>query len=86
MKNLTLKVDDHLIDAVRRLAADERTTLDAKFREWLEDYTARAENAVETAKRRNKQADMAIATIRELRRKHPPQNRKFSREEMNERR
>ena len=86
MKSITLKADDHLIDTAHRLAADERTTISAKFREWLEDYISRAESTEETVKRRKWQAERAIATIKELRRRHPPQDRKFTREEMNEHR
>ena len=48
--------------------------LNAKFRQWLEDYT-----------QRQQRADKAMACIEALRRKYPPRGRKFPRDEMNER-
>jgi len=75
MKNITLSADEHLIEDARRRAADEHTTLNAKFREWLEDYT-----------QRQRIADEAMACIEEMRSKYPTGGRKFTREEMNERR
>lgn len=74
MKNITLSVDEHLLAAAHKHAASENTTLNAKFRQWLEDYTERQERA-----------ERAVACIEELRRKYPPRGRKFSRDEMNER-
>ena len=88
MKTITLSADERLIDAARRIAAGERATLEAKFREWLEGYAAKrahAGGADDSARQRKRQAEEAIAVIRQLRRKYPPQNRKFTREEMNER-
>lgn len=38
MINITLSAEERLIKLARELAAKEHTTLDAKFREWLEDY------------------------------------------------
>lgn len=75
MRNITLSADEHLIDAARQRAASEHTTLNAKFREWLEGYV-----------QRQQQAGMALDTIRELRGKYSTGGRKFTREEMNERR
>ena len=40
MKNITLSADADLIEAARQRAAAERTTLNARFRQWLEDYAA----------------------------------------------
>ncbi|ABA57950.1 hypothetical protein [Nitrosococcus oceani] len=74
MKNITLSADEHLIEAARQRAASEHTTLNAKFREWLEDYV-----------QRQQQADEAMAFIRELRKHVRTGGRKFSRDEMNER-
>ena len=85
MKSITLKADDRLIDTAREIAAAEHTTLGAKFREWLEDYASQAKSAGGVAQQRKRQAERAMSTVRELRRKYPPQNRKFTREEMNER-
>ena len=55
MKNITLSVDAGLIEAARRRAAAEGTTLDGLFRRWLTDYVGRG-----------RQADKAVAAIREL--------------------
>ena len=74
MKNITLSADENLLEAAHQCAAAENTTLNAKFQQWLEDYT-----------QRQQRADRAMACIQELRRKYPPRDRKFTRDEMNER-
>ena len=74
MKNITLSADERLLEAAHKYAAAEQTTLNTEFRKWLEDYT-----------RRQRRADDEIAFIEEMRRKHPPRDRKFTRDEMNER-
>ena len=38
MKNVTLSADAALIDAARRRAAADQTTLNEAFRRWLADY------------------------------------------------
>ena len=38
VKNITLSADEGLIEAARRRAAAERTTLNAEFRMWLAEY------------------------------------------------
>ena len=73
MKNITLSADEALIEAARRRAAAERTTLNAQFRLWLADYVER-----------ERQAARAAAVMRELRGKLRV-GRKFTRDEMNER-
>ena len=73
MKNITLSADEDLIDAARRRAAAERTTLNTQFRLWLADYVGREQ-----------QAARAAAVMRELRGKLRV-GRKLTREEMNER-
>ena len=83
MKTITLKADARLIETARQLAAAERTTLDAKFREWLEGYT-RTESTEEKTRRR-KQAERAMAGIEEMCKTVRTGGRKFTREEMNER-
>lgn len=55
MKNITLSADETLIEAARRRAARENTTLNAQFRQWLAEYT--------TSYRR---AEKAMAVIRDL--------------------
>ena len=74
MKNITLSADERLIEAARQCAADEHTTLNARFRQWLEDYT-----------RRQQQAEEAMAFIEEMRKTVRTGGRRFTRDEMNER-
>ena len=74
MKNITLSADERLLEAAHKYATVENTTLNAKFRQWLEEYTER-----------QRRADDEIMFIEEMRRKYPPCGRKFSRDEMNER-
>ena len=73
MKNITLSADEHLLEAAHKYAAVENTTLNAKFQQWLEDYT-----------QRQQRADRAMATIRELQGKISTDGYKFTRDEMNE--
>ncbi len=73
MKNITLSADEKLIEAARARAQAENTTLNEKFRRWLEDYV-----------RREQQAAEALAVMRELSGKLRV-GRKLSRDEMNER-
>ncbi|MYA62465.1 MAG: hypothetical protein F4X94_07830 [Dehalococcoidia bacterium] len=73
MKNITLSADESLIEAARRRASEERTTLNAQFRLWLENY-AQSEW----------QAEQAVSVVRELQGKLRV-GRKLTREEMNER-
>lgn len=73
MKNITLSADESLIEAARRRASEERTTLNAQFRLWLENY-AQSEW----------QAEQAMSVVRELQGKLRV-GRKLTREEMNER-
>ena len=73
MKNITLSADEHLIEQARKTAREQRTTLNAAFREWLEKYTSREGDVAEH--------DRLIANLRG--RVIP--GRKFTREEMNER-
>ena len=75
MKNITLSADEGLIEEARRIAASRSTTLNAEFRLWLADYVGRKQ-----------QAEKAMATIRELQKVINTGGRKFTREEMNERR
>ena len=74
MKNITLSADEHLLEAAHKFAAVENTTLNAKFRQWLEDCT-----------QQQHRADDEMAFIEEMRRKYSPCDRKFTRDEMNER-
>ena len=74
MKNITLSADERLLGAAHKYAAVENTTLNAKFRQWLEEYTER-----------QRRADDEMAFIEEIRRKYPLCGRKFTRDEMNKR-
>ena len=73
MKSITLSADENLIEAARRRATEERTTLNAQFRLWLENYAGS-----------EWQAEQAMRVMRELRGKLLV-GRKLTREEMNER-
>ena len=73
MRNITLSADENLIEAARRRAAAQRTTLNAEFRLWLADYVGR-----------ERQAAQAMQTVRELQGRLRV-GRKLTREEMNER-
>ena len=73
LKNITLSADEALIREARRQATLQNTTLNALFREWLEQYLRRQD---------------AVAQYDELmqRLSHVNAGHKFTREEMNERR
>ena len=74
MRNITLSADEHLIEAGRRRAAAERTTLNAQFRLWLSGYAGSG-----------RRADAAMETIQALGGEIATGGRKFTRDEMNER-
>jgi len=73
MKNITLSADESLIERARAVAQSERTTLNAAFRQWLEQYAARAGRgaAFRSLMQRLKHVDSG--------------GRHFTRDEMNER-
>ena len=74
MKNITLSADENLIEAARRRAVAEHTTLNEQFRVWLSLYVGREQ-----------QAAKAMKVIRELQGSIFTRGRKFTRDEMNER-
>lgn len=74
MKNITFSADAKLIEAARKRARAEHSTLNEQFRLWLADYA-----------RPRQQSEKAMAVVRELRGKLRTGGRKFTREEMNER-
>ncbi len=74
MKNITLSADENLIEAARRRAVSEHTTLNEQFRLWLKRYV-----------RREQQAAEAMRVMRELQGSISTGGRKFTRDEMNER-
>lgn len=73
MKNITLSADEHLIERARQTARSEHKTLNAAFREWLEQYTARDGDVEEYDRLMQRLRGRVVA------------GRKFTREEMNER-
>ena len=73
-KNITFTADEALIDEAREAARADNTTLNEQFRLWLEQYA------------RWRQAQKAMQVIAELQGKINTGGRKFTRDEMNERR
>jgi chromosomal replication initiation ATPase DnaA len=74
MKNITLSADEKLIEAARKRARAEHTTLNEQFRRWLADYA-----------QRKQRADEAMAVVERLQGYIRTGGRKFTRDEMNER-
>ena len=72
IKNITLSADENLIKKARKKAQEENTSLNAKFRKWLEEYITSEKRAIEYKK-----------LMKKL--KYVNAGRKFTREEMNER-
>ncbi len=72
MKNITLSADEDLIEQARLVARSRRKTLNAAFREWLVQFTARSGSAQEL--------DSLMKRLR-----HVNAGRHFTRDEMNER-
>jgi hypothetical protein len=73
VKNITLSADENLIEQARKAAADQHTTLNAAFREWLEQYSGRARWLRE------------YDELMERTRKYMKVDRKYTRDELNER-
>ena len=74
VKNITLSADEHLIEQARKTARAQHKTLNAAFREWLEQYTLQNDGDVEEFDR-----------LMERLRGRVIAGRKFTRDEMNER-
>jgi hypothetical protein len=72
MKNITLSAEESLIEQARLVAKSQHKTLNTAFREWLEQFTARAGSVQEYD-----------ALMRRL--QHVNSGRRFTRDEMNER-
>ena len=79
LKNITLSADEALIREARRQAALHNTTLNELFREWLVGYVERGDTQAR---------QQALVDYDELMRRlsHIDAGRKFTREELNERR
>jgi len=72
IKNITLSAEEELIRKAREKARRERTTLNATFRQWLQQYASRS---AKTADYRSFMDSLSYANP----------GRKFSRDELNER-
>jgi predicted transcriptional regulator len=72
MKNITLSADERLIQRAHLVARARHTTLNAMFREWLEQFAAKSGDV--------KEFDALMKKL-----KHVEAGRRFSRDEMNER-
>ena len=84
MKKIILDFDDALVDAAYRKADRENTTLDKLFCQWLEDY-AGAERQPPDPAEGKRQAERAMAAIRELQKYIDTSGAKPTRDEMNAR-
>jgi hypothetical protein len=72
MRNITLSADEDLIEQARLVARSQRKTLNAAFREWLLEFTARSGSGHEV--------DSLLKRLR-----HVDAGRHFTRDEMHER-
>lgn len=72
MKNVTLSADENLIEQARLVARSQHKTLNAAFREWLEQYAAQAGGGAAV--------DALMRRLRHVRSAGP-----YRRDEMNER-
>ncbi|MEO7100796.1 MAG: hypothetical protein ABI162_15645 [Luteolibacter sp.] len=72
MKNITLSADEKLIELAREEARTRKTTLNALFRDWLEEIARREE--------KRKMAENVIQRMSQF-----DSGGSFTREEMNER-
>jgi hypothetical protein len=72
MKNVTLSADEDLIEQARLVARSQQKTLNAAFREWLVQFTARSGS--------RREVDALMKRLR-----HVNAGRHFTRDEMNER-
>ena len=84
MKSITLSAEEELIEAAQRRAAANNTTIDALFRNWLAQYVSTGPDPDPEVRKR--QAEKAMITMREVQKDIGIGGRKFTREEMNERR
>lgn len=72
MKNITLSAEEELIEQARLVAKSQRKTLNAAFREWLQQFTRQAGSSQEF--------DSLMKRLNHVR-----AGRRFTRDEMNER-
>lgn len=69
MKNITLSVDEQIIEEARTRAKEERATLNAEFRKWLAEYA-----------RHRQRADLAMDVIARMQTYVRTGGRRFSRD------
>jgi hypothetical protein len=79
LKNITLSAEERHIEAARKRAGEQNTTLNAEFRKWLESYAADREEGAERVRRYRELME------RIERSGVSSGGRKFTRDEMNER-
>ena len=46
-KKITFNMDEHVIKRARQIARARKTTLNAVFRQWLEEYVCQSERLLE---------------------------------------
>lgn len=78
MRNITLSADERLIEKARLKARERHTSLNAEFRKWLEQYSRNKQE-------NEKKAEIFNRIIEELS-EQISVDRKYTRDEMNERR
>jgi|GEM_PF-891184 len=74
MKNITLRAEEEKIEMARKIAAERKTSLNQLFREWLD-----------TLDRHEKTGENFLNFIKESEGTYEVGNKKFTRDEMNER-
>lgn len=74
IKNITFSAEETLIEEAREVARADNTTLNEQFRLWLEDYA------------RQRRVQKFQELMGQVRGKYSSGGRKFTRDEMNERR
>jgi len=72
MRNITLSAEGTLIEQARQVARSRRTTLNAAFRVWLEQYSAQGRGSAAI--------DSLMRRLQHIRSSGP-----YTRDEMNER-
>src|SRR5260370_9985104 len=75
--NLTLSVDDNLVEKARQVASRQGTSLQALVRQYIETLAGSREGAalVQRLEEQGREADKHL-------REHPPKSYKFDREEL----
>jgi hypothetical protein len=74
LETITFSADRQLIEAARRRASDEHSTLNEQFRQWLEAYAGGEQRAPKAA-----------AVIEDIEDRIRTGGRRYTRDEMNER-